>query len=133
MWPKLHQDIQEIESDIFQHQKHFDCKMGGSCAAPNCRTGGRTRKGWKHSIRNLPVTPGNQVTLHRIPKDPERRAAWLRAIPRDQWTPSRNSFICSLHFIDTDFELNSQDQKRSRRKKSLEMKMGQSASENSAV
>lgn len=54
--------------------------MGWACAAPGCRTGLRARKG-KNVFDIDP--PASQVTLHRIPQNPKRRAAWMKAIPRD--------------------------------------------------
>ena len=35
----------------------------------------------------------------RFPTDPSRRDAWVRAVRRENWTPSEHSRICKLHFI----------------------------------
>ncbi|XP_064487369.1 uncharacterized protein LOC135399567 [Ornithodoros turicata] len=56
-----------------------------SCFVPGCKN---------HSGRRL-----EGVTFHRIPKNQQRRAAWLHALgyPPDR-EPSKYSSICSLHF-----------------------------------
>ncbi|XP_064468922.1 THAP domain-containing protein 1-like [Ornithodoros turicata] len=56
-----------------------------SCFVPGCKN---------HSGRRL-----EGVTFHRIPKNQQRRAAWLQALgyPPDR-EPSKYSSICSLHF-----------------------------------
>jgi hypothetical protein len=40
----------------------------------------------------------------RLPKDPERRKAWLHKIRRVNWTPSDRTVLCSKHFAVDDFE-----------------------------
>ncbi|EZA54480.1 hypothetical protein X777_05756 [Ooceraea biroi] len=40
-----------------------------------------------------------QVTgklFHRLPKDPVRRAIWIRRIERKDWIPSNNSRLCEV-------------------------------------
>ena len=37
--------------------------------------------------------------MFRFPTDPSRRDAWVRAVRRENWTPSEHSRICKLHFI----------------------------------
>ena len=37
--------------------------------------------------------------MYRFPTDPSRRDAWIKAIRRENWTPSEHSRICKLHFI----------------------------------
>ena len=39
------------------------------------------------------------MKMYRFPTDPSRRDAWVRAIRRENWTPSEHSRICKLHFI----------------------------------
>ena len=63
-----------------------------SCVVPRCQSG----KGGKK------VPPG--VTKHIFPKDPQKLEMWIRAIPREEWTPTKYSVVCSLHFEDSDFK-----------------------------
>ena len=39
------------------------------------------------------------MTLFRFPEDESQRDAWVRAIKRENWTPSEQSRLCQLHFI----------------------------------
>ncbi|XP_041358891.1 THAP domain-containing protein 2-like [Gigantopelta aegis] len=40
------------------------------------------------------------IKFHRIPLEAERRAKWLQAINRKQWTPSHSGDrVCGVHFI----------------------------------
>ncbi|CAG4947723.1 unnamed protein product [Parnassius apollo] len=55
-----------------------------SCAVSNCDV---TR-------RNNP----NNYTFHRLPSRPALRDKWIRIINRPNWTPSKNSTVCSEHF-----------------------------------
>ena len=50
----------------------------------------------------LPCFPG--VNKHVFPKDPKKLEMWLRAIPRENWTPTPHSIICSLHFDESDYK-----------------------------
>jgi len=43
------------------------------------------------------------VTFHSFPRDEELRAKWIRANPRKDFTPTKNSRLCSLHFAESDF------------------------------
>ena len=58
--------------------------MGKSCCAVGCTN--RYEK-------------GNSLSFYRFPKDPSRRARWIAAVNRKNWTPSENTWICSAHFI----------------------------------
>ena len=60
------------------------------CVAPGCKSGYDGK---------LPVG----ITCHKIPKDEEARKQWIKAIPRENWTPSAAARICSLHFEEKDF------------------------------
>ncbi|KFM76107.1 Chromobox protein-like protein, partial [Stegodyphus mimosarum] len=46
---------------------------------------------------------GTKLTFHRIPKDPILKASWIRAIRRKNWSPTKNSYLCSEHFKENDF------------------------------
>ena len=36
----------------------------------------------------------------------ERRRVWIAKINRKDWTPTRNSFVCSVHFINSEININ---------------------------
>lgn len=42
---------------------------------------------------------GADISFYRFPADPERRAQWIAAVRRVNWTPNKNSWLCSKHFI----------------------------------
>ena len=42
------------------------------------------------------------------------KSRWLRAIPRKNWMPNKNSVVCSLHFNDSDFVTDRADSNISR-------------------
>ncbi|RZF36788.1 hypothetical protein LSTR_LSTR014805 [Laodelphax striatellus] len=44
------------------------------------------------------------VSFHRFPKDPIRRAEWVAAVNRPNWTPYKTARICSAHFKEEDFD-----------------------------
>ncbi|KAH6942161.1 hypothetical protein HPB50_001684 [Hyalomma asiaticum] len=46
---------------------------------------------------------GNDVRFHKLPSEPRRRAAWLRAINRNG---PQIGFVCSNHFLPEDYEMN---------------------------
>ncbi|XP_046383550.1 uncharacterized protein LOC124154085 [Ischnura elegans] len=51
--------------------------------------------------------PGKKIpglTFHRFPKNPERRAAWTKAVRRKNWAPSKSSVLCSEHFLPEDMD-----------------------------
>ena len=39
------------------------------------------------------------MSFYRFPKDPARRALWISAVGRKNWTPNAYSWICSAHFV----------------------------------
>lgn len=41
---------------------------------------------------------GSQIGIFRIPKDEKLRKLWIKAIKRDNWTPTASSRICGQHF-----------------------------------
>ncbi len=63
-----------------------------SCVAPGCKSGYGTEK--------LP----DGVTKHVFPKNPVLFEKWIKAIPRADWKPAKNSVICSLHFEQSDYK-----------------------------
>lgn len=70
------------------------------CAATNCSN--RQGKGEKRA-----------VSFHRFPlKDSKRLIQWLKAIQRDNWTPTKYSFLCSEHFTKDSFSKRLEDQHR---------------------
>ncbi|XP_023376857.1 THAP domain-containing protein 4 [Pteropus vampyrus] len=70
------------------------------CAAANCSN--RQGKGEKRA-----------VSFHRFPlKDSKRLMQWLKAVQRDNWTPTKYSFLCSEHFTKDSFSKRLEDQHR---------------------
>lgn len=52
--------------------------MGG-CVAPFCNNS--SSKGY---------------IMKTFPRNPVRRALWARNVPRQNWTPTNNSFLCEV-------------------------------------
>uniref|UniRef100_A0A8C8SAI9 THAP domain containing 4 n=1 Tax=Pelusios castaneus TaxID=367368 RepID=A0A8C8SAI9_9SAUR len=70
------------------------------CAAVNCSN----RQGKVHR---------GAVSFHRFPlKDSKRLIQWLKAVQRDNWTPTKYSFLCSEHFTKDSFSKRLEDQHR---------------------
>ncbi|XP_047402237.1 peroxynitrite isomerase THAP4 isoform X1 [Sciurus carolinensis] len=70
------------------------------CAAVNCSN--RQGKGEKRA-----------VSFHRFPlKDSKRLIQWLKAVQRENWTPTKYSFLCSEHFTKDSFSRRLEDQHR---------------------
>ncbi len=82
-----------------------------TCCAPGCKTGYQSEKSRNPS-----------VSLHKFPKDQALVKLWLRKIPREGFTPTSSSRICSLHFRDSDFIRESCDSNKYRRQKTLAKK-----------
>lgn len=61
-------------------------RMGSCCAVPGCSL---------RSGTNLL----SQVRTFRFPIEDDRRNAWIAAVRRDKWQPTKSSEICSAHFI----------------------------------
>nr|XP_013807938.1 PREDICTED: THAP domain-containing protein 4 isoform X3 [Apteryx mantelli mantelli] len=65
-----------------------------------------------------PVTlPGPGETSEMFPgrfplKDSKRLIQWLKAVQRDNWTPTKYSFLCSEHFTKDSFSKRLEDQHR---------------------
>ncbi|KAM7043684.1 PREDICTED: THAP domain-containing protein 4 isoform X1 [Sturnus vulgaris] len=70
------------------------------CAAANCSNRqGKARCG--------------AVSFHRFPlKDSKRLIQWLKAVQRDNWTPTKYSFLCSEHFTKDSFFKRLEDRHR---------------------
>ena len=45
------------------------------------------------------------ITFHRVPKDKTLRDEWLKNIRRENFEPSQTCFICSDHFLASDYEV----------------------------
>lgn len=59
-----------------------------------------------------------KITFHSVPMSDEiLLQQWIKANPRLDWKPTKNSKLCSLHFQDSDFETSSTDTNAARRKK----------------
>ncbi|KAK3880916.1 hypothetical protein Pcinc_014625 [Petrolisthes cinctipes] len=42
--------------------------------------------------------------MHRFPRDTQRRKVWAIKVKRKDWSPNNNSFLCSDHFDDGQYE-----------------------------
>ncbi|XP_040072611.1 uncharacterized protein LOC115320248 [Ixodes scapularis] len=64
----------------------------------------------------------NDIRFHKLPDDPQRRSAWLRAIDRDGPDDIGRSqgYLCSHHFLTGDYDMNIEE----RRSLGLETKRG---------
>ena len=77
--------------------------MVNKCSIPGCRSG-------------YDSSSSAGKTFHRFPlKNEELLSLWLKRIPRADFTPTRNSCVCSSHFLEEDFITTSSDQRRSKR------------------
>ena len=81
--------------------------MGRKCASVQCRSGYEKDK-------------TENISMHTFPQNDVMRKKWLKAISRDNFTPSKHSGVCSLHFQEFDFEVISQDTNTYRKKKRLQ-------------
>ena len=78
------------------------------CAAYGCKSG------YKSS------TVDNDVTFHAFPRAQELRERWIRANPRKDFTVTKHSRLCSLHFQPHDFVDERRDTNKSRLKQKSE-------------
>jgi len=77
-----------------------------SCSVPLCKTGYGSSK-----------IPAN-VSLHKFPlTNPTLLKQWLKNISRKNFTPTKYSCVCSLHFLPLDFIIHSSDKNKQRQKK----------------
>ena len=74
------------------------------CCVPYCKSG-----------YDETSSSNSNISMHKFPPNMER--AWSRAINRDDFTVTKNSRVCSLHFQPSDFKDSSEDQNISRKKK----------------
>ena len=58
---------------------------------------------------NYSATTEN-VSYHKIPKDPSLKNAWIACLRRDNLPPLENSYVCSDHFEKECFESNLREQ-----------------------
>jgi hypothetical protein len=66
--------------------------MPNQCCVPQCKSGYASERSERGTI-----------SFHRFPTDKDLYKAWLRKIPRKDFTPSANSRVCSRHFHESDF------------------------------
>ncbi|CAK1581363.1 unnamed protein product [Parnassius mnemosyne] len=60
--------------------------------------------GCKNSSRTCNST-NKGITFHRFPKDPDIKEKWINLTGRQDWFPTENSRICSIHFHENDFNV----------------------------
>ena len=83
--------------------------MVNKCSAYGCKSG-------YASVDNEKTTKG--LSFHSFPlNNPDLCEKWIRANPRDGFEPSKNSKMCSLHFLPTDFVSDVKDTNKSRLQK----------------
>ena len=87
-----------------------------TCCVPSCQSG------YKSNSSQEIVSTGRPITFHKFPEDETRRMKWIRAIHRDNFTPSASSRVCSLHFHDTDFLESSADSNSYRQRQGTALK-----------
>ena len=73
----------------------FSSKMVKSCVAFGCEN------------RDTEENRKNGISFHRFPKDHDRRQAWIVAVRRENFKPIDESRLCSAHFKQDDFKMNS--------------------------
>ena len=84
--------------------------MVNKCAAFGCRSGYQGCPGIKED--------GTKVTFHSFPiHNPELCGKWVRANPRKDFTPTKHSKLCSLHFQPSDFIQEWRDSNAARQKR----------------
>lgn len=64
---------------------------------PSCAAFGCTNRGTGEVKRR-------GITFHKIPKDPGKRVAWVKAMRRKDFEPSEYTVICSCHFEEKDMD-----------------------------
>lgn len=75
--------------------------MGFKCCVPGCRSG------YQYSNSNS----NSNISMHAFPSDNSLKKLWLHKIHvhRDNFTPSKHTRVCSLHFNENDFRLETKD------------------------
>ncbi|KAH0813849.1 hypothetical protein GEV33_008942 [Tenebrio molitor] len=61
--------------------------MPRRCVVPGCK-----------SNYDSTLKQNNSVTTFAFPKDEKKKQAWMRAIPRADWSPTAHSAVCIKHF-----------------------------------
>ena len=80
--------------------------MPNKCVATNCRS--------EHHNDQ----PHSQITFHRFPlNDEELLGQWLQNLSQENYLPNRHSRLCSLHFDESDFAMESVDSNITRKRK----------------
>ena len=82
-----------------------------SCVVPGCKSGYGYQSKLPEGVRK-----------HRFPKDPKIREVWRKAIPRQNWEPTDSSIVCSLHFNDSDYITERQDNNQYRSQGPLKLR-----------
>ena len=86
--------------------------MVNKCAAINCRSGYAKKK------------KDSNITFHSFPFNDEKLLKhWLKQIARKNFKPSKNARICTLHFKEEDFVVDSADQQDRRKRKRETIKL----------
>ena len=80
--------------------------MGWKCCVPNCRSGYESKTD----------NSTEKMSYFSFPSDPNLRAQWTKAIPRD-FEPTPNSRVCCLHFYPSDFIATTQDTNVTRKRR----------------
>ena len=73
----------------FRRDSHFNNVMPRYCAVYGCS--------------NNSSTSSNNISYHTFPTDNEIRQQWIVATKRKNFSPGKFSFLCSDHFISSDF------------------------------
>jgi hypothetical protein len=82
--------------------------MVNKCSAFGCKSGYKTNK---------LIDLQNEVTFHVFPlSDKKMCDKWIKANPRQDFVPNKNSRLCSFHFLPSDFVEERRDTNVTRRK-----------------
>ena len=79
--------------------------MVNKCCVPNCKSG----YVYKNPENAPPDPTPSNLSFHSFPIDPGVRQNWKTSIPRADQEPSKHSKVCSLHFKESDFQINRKD------------------------
>ena len=52
--------------------------------------------------RDTPESREEGISFHMFPLHEETRRAWIIAVRRKDWEPTRSTFLCSKHFRESD-------------------------------
>ena len=79
---------------------------------------------WRCVAAGCSLTHKDGVSIFHFPKDPVLRKKWADQVrrTRDKWEPTDNSVLCSKHFEDGSFELDSQLAKAMGMKRKVRLK-----------